>query len=554
MKRKMIATGTIISMLMAQSVLAGEASLYGYEDPVTVKVGLSNTGMDYFGGETAEENSWTKLYADHNIQLDVLYDVDGSQADTKLAAAIMSGEYPDIIKTGSNGYINYVDGGVIADITDLLDEYASDELKEYLNADDGLAMSCLKVDGRLYGLPKMSSSYDSASLMFIRKDWLDRLGLEVPTTMEELKEVAHAFTYDDPDGNGENDTYGLAISGVSVLTGNTGDASALFDGFGAHLGTTGMAIVKDADENVTWGGTNSDGMKAALTFLRDLYEDGSLASDFITMTTSNVAEDAGAGRCGIWFAPMWGAMGPQWDAIQNDPDAHIICAAVPNGLDEGVSKSFLPVAFDGVYCVSSQCENPELLIKLMNLSVHYLCHPDSTEEYYQYYGDYENYTGWKLCLTPTLEPLKNYDCYLAMQQALESRDSSTLNPYQLDIYNSLVTYLDAKENGTFDSSDSTFQGPIGRYTVYGDPEGSYAVLNEMIEEDRFVHSAYDAPLTDEQADVSATLQKMTIETIVKIITGSEDVEYYDTFLDTWMANGGETYLNDVQEWIAENPQ
>lgn len=114
--------------------------------------------------------------------------------------------------------------------------------------------------------------------------------------------------------------------------------------------------------------------------------------------------------------------------------------------------------------------------------------------------------------------------------------------------------MDAKENGTFDSSDSTFQGPIGRYTVYGDPEGSYAVLNEMIEEDRFVHSAYDAPLTDEQADVSATLQKMTIETIVKIITGSEDVEYYDTFLDTWMANGGETYLNDVQEWIAENPQ
>ena len=225
MKRKMIATGTIISMLMAQSVLAGEASLYGYEDPVTVKVGLSSTGMDYFGGETAEENSWTKLYAEHNIQLDVLYDVDGSQADTKLAAAIMSGEYPDIIKTGSNGYVNYVYGGVIADITDVLDEYASDELKEYLNADGGLAMSCLKVDGRLYGLPKMSSSYGSVSLMFIRKDWLDRLGLEVPTTMEELKEVAHAFTYDDPDGNGENDTYGLAISGVSVLTGNTGDAS-----------------------------------------------------------------------------------------------------------------------------------------------------------------------------------------------------------------------------------------------------------------------------------------------------------------------------------------
>lgn len=555
MKKRLVSAGMTLLMLAAGagSVMAEETTnLYGYEEPVTVKVGLSSVSMDFFGGETIEENSWAELYEQNNILLDVLYDVDGSQSETKLAAAIMSGEYPDIIRTGSSGYVNYVDGGVVADITDLLEEYASDELMDYLYADGGLAMNCLQIDGRLYGLPKMSSSYDSVSLMFIRKDWLERLGLEVPTTMEELKEVAHAFTYDDPDGNGENDTYGLAISGVSVLAGNTGDASAIFDGFGAHIGTTGMAMVEDEEGNVTWGGTNSEGMKAALTFLRDLYEDGSLAEDFITMTTTNIAEDAGAGRCGIWFAPMWGAMQPQWDAIQNDPDAHIICAAVPDGLGQGASKSFLPVAFTGVYCVSSQCEHPEVLIKLMNLSVHYLCHSENAEEYYKYYGDYENYTGWKLSLTDTLEPLKNYDCYLAVTDALESRDADGLNPYQADIYNSLVTYIDAVENGTFDASDSSFQGPIGRYTVYGDPQGAYAVLDELVQADRFVNSAYDAPLTDDQADVSATLQKMTVETIVKIITGSQEVAYYDTFLESWMANGGDVYLEDVYEWVNEN--
>ena len=54
----------------------------------------------------------------------------------------------------------------------------------------------------------ISSLLQKPEGLLIRKDWLDNLGLEVPTTLDELFDVMYAFTYNDPDGNGKNDTWG----------------------------------------------------------------------------------------------------------------------------------------------------------------------------------------------------------------------------------------------------------------------------------------------------------------------------------------------------------
>ena len=64
---------------------------------------------------------------------------------------------------------------------------------------------------RLYTTGKLANVLPNHAIV-IRKDWLDNLGLEVPTTPEELLAVAEAFTYDDPDGNGVDDTYAINIT------------------------------------------------------------------------------------------------------------------------------------------------------------------------------------------------------------------------------------------------------------------------------------------------------------------------------------------------------
>lgn len=525
--------------------------IYGYDEPVSIKIGLSyGADFTYQEGESATENKWMNLYREHNIVPEILYEVDNTQAETKLSTAIMSGNYPDILCASTTDFVNYAQTDVVADITDVFEEYASDELKEYLNTDGGLALSYVTIDGKMYGLPKMGSSYDSVPVMFIRQDWLDNLGLSIPTTMDELKKIAHAFTYEDPDKNGADDTYGLAIDGMNILSWSVGDATAIFDGYGAYPGTDGMAFVEYEPGKVTWGGTNADGMKAGLQLLQDMYADGSLAKDFITMDSDAIFEEAGAGRCGIWFGPMWGGMVPSSSLAKENPDAHIVSAPIPNGLGQGESKELLKPSIDGVYCVSSKCENPEVLIKLMNLSVQKLCYPESEEEFYKYYGT-DSAAGWKCAITQTLTPLKNYDNYKLESAALSSGDTSQLNAEQSGDYSKMKKYLDSKGTDAFDPEDPEISTGISLYTVFGDPQGSYAALDEMIRNDRFVYSAYNFLPSDSMAENASTLKKLTVETIAKIITG-ESVDSYDTFLETWYTLGGQDVIDDAQAWADAN--
>lgn len=155
-------------------------------------------------------------------------------------------------------YVNYAQTGVIADITELYEKYASDELKEYVGVDGGQSMNALTLDGKIYGLPMMGNGYDEVPVMFIRQDWLDNLGLKMPTTIEELKEVARAFTEDDPDGNGQNDTYGLAVDGVEVLTKSIGTLEGFFECFGLYPGSDAMTFMDDGNGKVVWGGESRE--------------------------------------------------------------------------------------------------------------------------------------------------------------------------------------------------------------------------------------------------------------------------------------------------------
>lgn len=522
----------------------GTINYSGYEQDVAVKVGLSwEKSFEFKNGDDSSNNPWTDLYRENHIIPEILYEVDSSQGDTKLATAIMSGNYPDVFGIKVKEYNKMIQSGAIADITDALEKYATPELMEYLNTDNGLAMQSVAIDGRIYGLPKMGNPYDIVKVMFIREDWLENLKLSAPTTMEELTEVARAFTFDDPDGNGVNDTYGLALDGVEVITDSIGTASGIFEGFGAY--PSNLNFIEKNGKTV-WGGMLADEMKAGLTMLQEMYAEGTIAKDFITMDSNSIFEEAGAGRCGIFFAPMWGAMTSSFNAAKLDPNARFISTPVPDGTGSGESKALFSNSYDTIYVASSKCENPEVLIKLMNLSVQKLCYPESSEEYLKYVGD-GNYAVWKESLTQTLVPLKNYDNHLKMTAALESGDESELNMEQQDNFNSIKQYLSMVEFGNFDADDPMFQAGSGLYTVFANPKGSYAALDQIIKSDRFIYSAYNTLPTEKMSEVQATLNKMLVETVVKIITG-DPVENYDSFLKSWEALGGTEITAEAQEW------
>ena len=97
--KKLLALMLTLLMVFSITAISAEENLYGYEEPITIKVGRVTTDTTFYGGETNTENSWSKLYAENGILLDIIYDVDSSQGATKLATSIMSGSYPDNCRT-----------------------------------------------------------------------------------------------------------------------------------------------------------------------------------------------------------------------------------------------------------------------------------------------------------------------------------------------------------------------------------------------------------------------------------------------------------------------
>lgn len=535
---------------------AKELNLYGYDEPISLKVGLAfNSDFSWAPGESVDNNAWYNLYKEQGINLEIMYNVDGTQAETKRTTAITSGDYPDIMAVSGSDLVKYAQTGVIADISAVYEQYASDELKEYVSYGDGSALNSAKVDGVLYGIPKVEDQHGAAMMMFIRQDWLDNLGLEIPTTMDELKVVAKAFTEQDPDGNGQADTYGMALNGKDGFTYWSG-MQAFFEGYGAIPGYwNGQFTFIQKDGKMVWGGALADEMKAGLADLKEMYANGSLAKNFGTMDYNQITQDVGAGKCGIYFAPHWGAMVPAYDALKSDPNAHIVSAVIPDGFGEGSSKAYVPTTPGSYYVISSKCKNPEALIKLVNLSVQKLCYPADSSEVDMYSGKAGAYSGWKACLTATTSPDDAIKNVSKEHAAITSGNKDGLTQSQLTNVEAMEAYYAAVKDGTLKDKlavdDPLVQQGIAYTTTSGDELGGGMTMLKMIEKGNFNYSAYNYVPTNTMSSKFSTLDKLALETIVKIVSG-ESVDSYDKFLESWEALGGREVTKEAQDWYDQN--
>lgn len=121
----------------------------------------------------------------------------------------MKDEMPsvDVVMIGHKYYTLYAQQELLIDMTQLWEE---SELKASGRVREDIVAS-LYQDGQLFGFPVNDGN---GCITYIRKDWLDALGLQVPKNYEDYLKVLEAFTYQDPDGNGKDDTYGVTASGV----------------------------------------------------------------------------------------------------------------------------------------------------------------------------------------------------------------------------------------------------------------------------------------------------------------------------------------------------
>lgn len=232
----------------------------------------------------------------------------------KLTARVASGDIPDVIGFEGNidrtNFFKWAKQGAFLPLNEYIDDYPTLKMvpKDVWNA--------VSVDGKIYAIPKY---YPKNYLLtpIIRKDWLDKLGLEMPTNYEELKEVAIAFAKQDPDGNGKDDTYGL-VFGEKVWPnyhfGTYWDADAWY-----HKNEKGQYIP----------GIISDARKEWIRMMAELYKAGAIQKDFVLLNPNEANTRVFyAGKAGILVGAPRGMSDDYMKALKKiHPDVEL--AAIP---------------------------------------------------------------------------------------------------------------------------------------------------------------------------------------------------------------------------------
>ncbi len=124
--------------------------------------------------------------------------------DVKLNAAAAARSLPDLFTVNREPFLKMVKNGMVACVDDMYDKMPNRTKIMY----DKTARDFTSVNGKSYGFASPGSIARNEGLI-IRKDWLKNVKMDVPKTTEDFMKVMHAFTYNDPDKNGKNDTYGF---------------------------------------------------------------------------------------------------------------------------------------------------------------------------------------------------------------------------------------------------------------------------------------------------------------------------------------------------------
>lgn len=231
-----------------------------------------------------------KINEEANVRMEIEW-VPSTSYTEKVNAAIAGGQLPMVVVADSSlmrstNIVVGCENDQFWDITDYVQEFEG-----LVNFYDPQTLKNAYINNRLYGLPRPRNLGRQA--LMIRKDWLDNLNLSMPTTLEEVYEVARAFTEDDPDQNGQDDTWGLEYMDSSY-------ANAAENGFNyfvvANGGVNGWGLV---DGKLTPDHLTPE-YKETLNLFRDLYSNGYMNQDFSLLSGNTRYDFINGGQAGMF--------------------------------------------------------------------------------------------------------------------------------------------------------------------------------------------------------------------------------------------------------------
>ncbi len=471
-------------------------------------------------GETIGDNRWTKLFSD-TLGINIKYNWVAMGADgyaTKLNLVITSGELPDICKVNSLQLNLLTAAGAIQDLTSIYNTYAADFTKKTLNIAGSDTLAAATVNGKLMGLPETVDPSVDSPMLWIRKDWLDNLGLAMPKNMTDLFNVIEKFTNNDPDKNGKNDTFGF--TSYRGLWGTICGLEGFFAGYGSY---PGLWLKKDG--KLQYGAIAPEA-KNALQALRDLYSNGYMPSDFAVYDSGACTQLLTSGKVGLEYGSHWNTIYPLNMSHSNDPKANWVAIPVLSALATP-AKTISTQATAGWYVVKKGVKNPEALVKMYNMFIEK--NWGATQEWGKYYlvGAVEGV--WKFSPVKPSVTNQNLADFLALDQARKTNNFSKLTGSALGIQKRL------------EAND------WGWEKIYG-AGGSMGVIEYSQNNNLYVKNEFVTAPTPTMISRLTTLNDMASTAYMGIIVGANPINYFDAFVSDWKKAGGDQMTTEVNNW------
>lgn len=255
--------------------------------------------------EKMSELGWTKdLEAACDCHIE-WHETVSSSWDQQKKASLAAEEVSDVTigGFGSGDMAEY--GSLFLDLTDELDNMPN--LKRLFEAEPYAQALSTTADGKILGAPSVGRTITArtSNHMFINKQWLDKLGLQVPTTWDELEQVLKAFKTEDPNGNGEADEIPLDFN--SPGTGGFGlfQPNVLLSSLGIVVGNGPLGMYVDNGEVKNY--LTDERYKEVVEFLHRLWQDGVISNEAFTHDwskyTSTAKGEGDTAKVGVTW--MW---------------------------------------------------------------------------------------------------------------------------------------------------------------------------------------------------------------------------------------------------------
>ncbi|WNS43164.1 ABC transporter substrate-binding protein [Paenibacillus sp. MMS20-IR301] len=264
--------GIVFLILSGCGTEAGNPSAAGEQAPASSVTSRYSISWTMHQNLPVPADAEMVQYVEHkfNVNLDI-WNLENNKYETLLDMLLAQGEIPDLFRIRQpQDLLKYQQQGLLAEIPEELLNQNAPNLMKAIKDNAPAYQDYGRINGRIYGIPVINPTNIYRIPVVYRQDWLNKLGLPVPETLQDFETMIYAFANDDPDGNGIKDTYGLSREGMNVVFGAFGQivfADQLYFG------------VKD--QKLVIGALEPE-MKEALQYLRKWYQDGIIDPEFVT--------------------------------------------------------------------------------------------------------------------------------------------------------------------------------------------------------------------------------------------------------------------------------